>query len=85
MNGNEGNDSLYGDNWSGDSPNAKTLVGGAGSDWILGTANDDLIDAGDGEYDFIDCAGGNDFGNPYASVDDIDEVVNCDDEEVYTE
>lgn len=78
MHGNEGDDSLFGDTWVGGRTNPVTLIGGAGSDWILGSANDDLIAAGDGESDFINCGGGNDFDNEFASFDAIDVVINCD-------
>ena len=72
-NGRDGNDYIYGNTWSGNAPNAQTLVGGAGSDVIIGTPNADSIDALDDEYDFVDCGGGNDE----VLADEGDNVVNC--------
>lgn len=76
--GGDGNDSIWANTWSLDATTAKTIVPGAGEDWVLATAQSDTIDAADGEFDYIDCMGGNDLGNEYSSADPFDELVNCD-------
>lgn len=76
MNGGDGNDYLMAGSWSGMDVEGSVMTGGAGMDDIIGTCFDDLIDAEDGEQDFIQTNGGNDFDNEYAGFDDIDVI--CD-------
>lgn len=81
MQGGAGGDYLFAGSWAGGDTQGSTLIGGAGQDTLIATANDDTIVADDGEYDYIDCVAGFDFG-PFAGADEIDEIVNCDDDDL---
>ncbi len=66
--GGAGDDTLYGDQ------DGDNIVGHEGVDKIYGGSGDDVIIAMDGEEDIVDCGSGN---GDFVFTDGVDKLVNC--------
>ena len=75
--GDNGDDKLYGGNGNDrilSDYEADYIVGGQGRDYLSGNAHADIIEAADGQKDYVYCGSGE---NDRASVDEKDVVGGC--------